>query len=287
MCNFRSHRLTFDFCQCVGAVQILEKVGFDGFADGKPGVGIHSHPAHTDNVGAADPAVFCQHTIRRHILRQNGTPADHCQRTDAAELVNEYIRTQNSPILYYNVSRYRSLIGNSNKIAYLCIVTDVDECHQQSSIAHAGHGIFKGRPVNGHIFADDSVFADGGVTAQTWFEAVILRFGADQCAVIDAGTFADGGVLTHFGVGINVAVIADNAVIFHHCVGTDFHIFADNSPRGNGGSRVDSHYFTTVPAAVSPVRTRSRLPASKKLNTMIGRSCSRQSENAAASITLS
>ena len=182
---------------------------------------------------------------------------------------------------------YCRLIGNRYIITNLGVMPDMHKRHQQRAIAHPGNFIFKRRTVNGYIFADNSIFTDFRKAPQTGFETVILRFGTDQRAKINTRIFADGSVFADLGMCVYPAVIADNAVVFHHCIGADFHIFADYCPRRNGCCRVDRHYFTTVPAAVSPISTRSRLPLSKKLKTTIGRSCSRHKLNAAASMTLS
>ena len=123
------------------------------------------------------------------------------------------------------------IIGDRDISADPGIVTDMNKCHQQSSVTDRSDTVFKGRTVDGDIFPQSYRFSDAGVCQSSRFEAVILRIIADNRPEIDPGISADGSVRGDLDMGIDHAVVPDDTIVFNYRIGSDGHIVTDHGIR--------------------------------------------------------
>ena len=103
--------------------------------DGEPELIVESGAAKSEGVGSADAFVFGDHAEGGDVLSDNRSSAQHGQSADAAELVDEDIPGEDRAVFDDHVAGDPGLVGDGDAVADSDIVAEVDERHQEGSVA--------------------------------------------------------------------------------------------------------------------------------------------------------
>src|SRR5476651_1420198 len=166
--------------------------------------------------------------VRRYILGDARTAADHNMRTDGAELMHRGQPADNGEIVNRDVPAKRGVIGKNAAIADHAVMGDVSIHHQQIIIADTGDfSALSGAAVNGHTLANTVAMADFNPGRFTSILQVLIHF-ADSGELIDLIIFTDSGDTINHNMG------------FQYRTGTDFHLRANKAKRANMHSGMDN-----------------------------------------------
>ena len=129
--------------------------------------------------------------VRRHVLQHDGERAEHRVRADAAELVHAAKRAQHRPVVDVDVAGDLRVVGERREVADDAVVRDVRVGEEQVAVADLRvAAVLRGARVDGHVFAEDVVVADGRGRRLAAVLA-ILRDLADRRELEDAVARAD------------------------------------------------------------------------------------------------
>ena len=216
--------------ESIFSIKAFEEEDFDSVPEGESFFVIEAGSAQADDIGACDEIHFAEHAERGYVLSDHRGRTDHCEGTDAAELVNEDVSGDDGSGADLDVTAEGGLVGDGHAVSEDAVMSDMYECLEQDMVTDNSFQEFEGRPMDRHIFPEHGIRADFHEGADAAVEAVVLRF-ADIGAEIDAAARSDCRILSDFNMGVDITIIPDFHIVFDHGIRTDLHIFSDFSLR--------------------------------------------------------